>query len=484
MKLIPLLEHAAERLRAGREAARVKGLDAPLTVSGGRLVRTAGTVHLYEFDVPEDSTLAEDIPISILPPGTPEPTEGYVLGCQGGALLVQTFDAIGHAVGSCTIVPDAAGFYETAGRRLEGMAKHPEQYSLGPAERLIPWLEPDHSSEGRSARGSVSSSVLTTAWGEDLATRRATLASLAIELVRANKRLLLISPDHTSSDDVVGVIAKAMRKAGLQVKSLVSRYELPLRAASAGMALAELGFEAQMNHFYARSRNDKAALRGKYERFRELTPLLAYKADKQRDLDEVKLLEWRLLTQLSDLQRNIKEVDQTLAEYERLSLWKRLGMQAAGKNVSSLGDYRAMYEEQTRTALKELDVAKARIEVLRPEAAVPKELRPEFAELKEEIIRLGGTKQIRELLAAEEGTNRQAFIQNKRLVATTAARVASDALFDRVRFDVLLADEAPDIPVPFLLAAAGLVRERIVLSGDQQDVSVWTQGGSLQNVAP
>ncbi|MEK6618982.1 MAG: AAA domain-containing protein, partial [Nitrospirota bacterium] len=96
--------------------------------------------------------------------------------------------------------------------------------------------------------------------------------------------------------------------------------------------------------------------------------------------------------------------------------------------------------------------------------------RPEYNELKEEITRLGGTKKIRELLAAEEGTNRQAFIQNKRVVATTATRVVADPLFGRVRFDVLIADEAPFIPAPFLLAAAGLVRERIVLSGDMRDI--------------
>ena len=49
----------------------------------------------------------------------------------------------------------------------------------------------------------------------------------------------------------------------------------------------------------------------------------------------------------------------------------------------------------------ELDMAKQRIDDLIPEAAVPKELRPEFQELKEDVIqRLGGTKKIREMLAA------------------------------------------------------------------------------------
>jgi len=153
-------------------------------------------------------------------------------------------------------------------------------------------------------------------------------------------------------------------------------------------------------------------------------------------------------------------------------------MQAGGKNVESLKEYRTIYEGQVQDLMAELEVAKQRIDELKPEAAIPKDLRPEYADLKEEIKKLGGTKRIRELLAAEEDTNRQAFLQNKRIVATTAGRVVSDPLFGRVRFDVLVADEAPLIAAPFLLAAAGLVRERIVLSGDPRDVeraAAWDQ---------
>jgi hypothetical protein len=150
---------------------------------------------------------------------------------------------------------------------------------------------------------------------------------------------------------------------------------------------------------------------------------------------------------------------------------KRLAMQALGKNTTSLAEYNAIYEQQIKDLKRELEVAQRRIAELTPEATIPKDLKPEYKELKDEVKRLGGTKKIRELLAAEEGTNRQAFLQNKRLVATTAARVASDPLFAKVRFDVLIADEAPWIPAAYLLAAAGLVRERIVLSGDQRDIA-------------
>ncbi|MCG3775217.1 MAG: hypothetical protein JW395_2048 [Nitrospira sp.] len=199
--------------------------------------------------------------------------------------------------------------------------------------------------------------------------------------------------------------------------------------------------------------------------------MLAYKRQKQKDLDEVRLLEWRLLTQVGDLQAKIKEVNATLAEYENLPLFRRLSLQALGKNVESLHQYLELYESQCAELRGELDVVKVRIDELVPEASVPKDMRPEFDDLKEEIIRLGGTKKIRELLSAEEDTNRQAFIQNRRLVVTTASRVLSDPLFSRVRFDVLIAEEAPWIAAAPLLGAAGLVHDRIVVSGDRRDIA-------------
>lgn len=471
MKLLDLIQHYAQTLAEAQDAAATRGLDTPIHAGGGRKLATAGTLHLYAFDVPAAAPLTEDIPVTIIPPGDQEPTEGFVVGRDDRTVLVQTFDAFGQTVDSASIVPDASAFFGTASKRLADMTVKSDAYTLGPAERLTPWLSPDASRAEQLARGPVATAAFTTLWEEDPAARRTKLAALAIELARHNKRTLLISPSHRRADDLLGTIARSMKAAGLTFKSLLCRYEMPLQAEASGMALPELGFEAQMHQFYAQSRADKAALRRKYERFRELTPLLAYKAQKQRDLDEVKLLEWRLLTQLSDLQRKIKEITTTLAEYESLPIWKRLAMQTTGKNVASLGEYRTIYEGQVQGLLRELEIAKHRIDELSPEAAIPKDLRPEYDDLKEDIKKLGGTKQIREMLAAAEDTNRQAFLQNKRLVATTAARVVADPLFGKMRFDVLIADEAPAIPAAFLLAAAGLVRERIVLSGDPRQVA-------------
>ena len=465
-----LLETWALLLEAEQKRVSGTALDQPITQVAGRLIHTVGTLHLYELTLPHGSSIEHDTPLSIIPPDDMEPTEGIVLGGQGNVVLVQTFDAIGLSCADATVVPDRAGLLATSSTRLRDMLAQPDAYRLGPADRLAPLLEATTGAEKLSGTG-IGSSILTTVWSEELSVRRQRLVMLAIELIRANKRILMVCPNHQAADALVGTIARAMKALGLMYKMWVSRYEMALAQQVEGIGIQELGFEAQMHQFYAKSRADKAALRRKYDRFRELTPVLAYKGQKQKDLDEVRLLEWRLLTQLSDLQAKIKEVSATLTEYENLPLFRRLSLQAVGKNVESLHQYLGLYESQCTDLREELDVAKARIDELVPEAAVPKDMRPEFDELKGEIVRLGGTKKIRELLAAEEDTNRQAFIQNRRLVVTTASRVLSDPLFSRVRFDVLIADEAPWIAAAPLLGAAGLVRERIVISGDRRDIA-------------
>jgi hypothetical protein len=465
-----LLKTWALRLEAEQTQMTGTELDQPIHHVACRLRHTIGTLHLYELTLPHGSSIEHDTPLSIIPPDDMEPTEGIVLGGQGNVVLVQTFDAIGQSWANATVVPDRAGLLATSAKRLRDMLAQPDAYRLGPADRLAPLLEAT-TGAGECFGTGAGSSILTTVWTDELSVRRQRLAVLAIELIRANKRILVVCPDHQAADALVGTIARAMKALGLMYRTWVSRYEMALAQQVEGIGIQELGFEAQMHQFYAKSRADKAALRRKYERFRELTPVLAYKRQRQKDLDEVRLLEWRLLTQVSDLRAKIKEVSATLAEYENLPLLRRLSLQAVGKNVESLHQYLELYESQCAELRGELDIAKARIDELVPEAAVPKDMRPEFDELKEEIVRLGGTKKIRELLAAEEDTNRQAFIQNRRLVVTTASRVLSDPLFSRVRFDVLIADEAPWIAAASLLGAAGLVRERIVISGDRRDIA-------------
>ncbi|MGD9851724.1 MAG: hypothetical protein AB7T38_10675 [Nitrospirales bacterium] len=478
MKLDDLLTHTAANLLVEREMAMSQGLDAPLDIPTATHYRTVGSLHLYQCHLPPERSVLPDVPMTLLPGNDMEPTEGYILGIYEGSLIIQTFDHVGETLSHCTIIPDTSGLLEIGEKRLSDMANKPDTWTLGPAERLVPWLVSHTAPCPSGAREGIPTAVLGTFWDHNRQTRWTKLTTFMVEQVRKNKRILLLAPDHPTIDALTGTVARSLKMAALPYKSLLCRYEIPVLQEHAGISLHELGFEAQMYQFFAKANSNKVALRKKYDRFRELTPILAYKRDKQKDLNEVKLLEWRLLTQLSDWQGKVKQIDKIVADYEAIPIWKRIGLQVAGKNIDTLAEYRMIYQSKITGLMAEVEVAQARIKELIPEATIPKDMRPEYEELKEEIKRLGGTKKIREMLTAGEGTNRQAFAQNKRIMATTPGKILSDPLFRKVPYDILVIEDAPRISSPLILAAAGLIRERIIISGDTGDLQAAPDGST------
>ena len=228
-----LLETWALRLEAEQTRVRDTALDQPIAQVAGRLVHMIGTLHLYEMTLPQGSSIEHDTPLSIIPSDDIEPTEGIVLGGQGNVALVQTFDAIGQSCTEATVVPDRAGLLATSAKRLRDMLAQPDAYRLGPADRLAPLLEAPTGAGERSG-SDAGSSILTTVWANELSVRRQRLAVLAIELIRANKRILVVCPDHQAADALVGTIARAMKAVGLMYKTWVSRYEMALAQQSRG----------------------------------------------------------------------------------------------------------------------------------------------------------------------------------------------------------------------------------------------------------
>jgi len=219
--------------------------------------------------VPAGASLPVDLPVSIVPSDETEPTEGIVLRQTGQAVLVQVTDMLGDPVPSVTLVPDLAGLLSVSAKRLEDMITKVDAYNLGPAERLAPLFQTEEHG-GRNLP--QVSSVLNMVWLADRLLRRQKVAGLAMDLIRAHKRILLLSPDHHESDEVVGIMARAMKAGGLSYQTWVCRYEMSILPESHGIGLQDLGFEAQMHRFYARSHAEKPPSGGNMSGFEKSLP--------------------------------------------------------------------------------------------------------------------------------------------------------------------------------------------------------------------
>jgi hypothetical protein len=189
-----LLQTWALRLEVEEKRVSNTALDQPITHVGARLLDTIGTLHLYQLTLPPGSSMEYDTPLSIIPSDDMEPTEGIMLASQGNVVLVQTFDTIGQSCIDATVIPDRAGFLATSVKRLRDMLAEPDSYRLGPADRLAPFL--DATGAEKLFEAGTGTSTFTTIWADQKSDRRHRLAEIAIELIRANKRMLVVCPDH------------------------------------------------------------------------------------------------------------------------------------------------------------------------------------------------------------------------------------------------------------------------------------------------
>lgn len=230
-----LLDQLAAALERNAAQSVDQGRDQAVALVRGRLLQTIGTLHLYEFFLPPEVRISADLAASLLLGEETEPTEGLVLFQEGERLVLQVFDAIGEVVPHATLVPDSSGLALTISRRLAEMSKAGTSYTLGPAERLLPIIEAGQSGDRATLAAVTPTSVLTPLWQEDEAARRQKVATLVVELIRANKRILLVTPDHQSADLITLVVARVMKAAGLTFKSWLSRYEVATSKETGGI---------------------------------------------------------------------------------------------------------------------------------------------------------------------------------------------------------------------------------------------------------
>ncbi|TKB79701.1 MAG: hypothetical protein E8D45_03445, partial [Nitrospira sp.] len=256
ISMLDVLDHYARSLETQRREVADAGQDAPREVREGRRVTTVGALHLYAFVCAGPHSVQEDVPVSLLLPGHDAPIEGLVLETRDASLLIQTDESMGDAPGAATLVPDRVGLLQTAAQRLTDMARRAEAYHLGTAERLLP-LFAQVQAEERAPRF-VESPAFAAVWDSERTARRARLFTHIADMVRADKRILLLCPSHEAADDLLGALARQLKRLALPYASLLTRYETDVPKPDGSTPLRALGFEAQRHRFFARARADKA----------------------------------------------------------------------------------------------------------------------------------------------------------------------------------------------------------------------------------
>lgn len=220
--LPPLLEEFRTALREEIEAAkRTTSAAAVELVSGRKVGVRAGDVQ-YQFAVESPLNLPDDSPADLMVPGQQGRIEATIVSVSGLTVVVSVPVDLGEFVGRARMQTDLTFLLRTLIGRIEEIGD-----TANPAgDRLLGLTEPvgetmpfEHHPDGpdaktlnpeqREAVGSALGRDLTFVWGPPGTGKTMTLGTLATELHRRDRSVLLVSHTNAAVDQALLHVARA-----------------------------------------------------------------------------------------------------------------------------------------------------------------------------------------------------------------------------------------------------------------------------------
>ena len=432
-------------------------------VTHRRLVASSPTIWVYSCNWDHAIPIAEEVPVTVRMQGPQAPTDGRVVGYDDDTLWLGVRNNLGAVTRPVYVRLDVNSLFLALADRFRDIERNHHSVSNRPVGRLL-------SNDGH-IHNNESSPRIQMVTTPNVAARHEKVKDIVLDGLRKNNRMLLTSAHNRDLDESLVAIVRAMRMEGLSYSTLVTRYPALVLEGKGTTDLRELAFEQQLRTNADGVRSDQATLRSLYHRYQKLVPRVAFAQEKTQDLEEIEVLEDRILDQISTLERKDTDLRIHVETYEDLPLWQRLSMQIGGKNPPTMKKMRSWCAKQLERLQKELGALQPRLSQARQEAYLSPDVWLEYEHIMESFDQRGGLEKVRSLIAQQQGTSDH-FLQRRGLVAATAGCIASHDLFNELSFDTVIVDGFDTVPLPLLIPVACPALENIILVSDQSNSSI------------
>jgi hypothetical protein len=220
--LPPLLGEFRIALREEIEAARRAASSAAVELTSGRLIGEHAGFWQYQFLIESPLNLPDSSPADLIVPGQPGRVEAVVVSISGLTVLVAVPVSLGEFVGRARMQTDLTFLLRTLISQLEEIGQTPNPAG----DRLLGFAKPvgetlpfehqpwsldgkDINEEQREAVGSGLGRNLTFIWGPPGTGKTMTLGTLATELHRRGRSVLLVSHTNVAVDQALLHVARA-----------------------------------------------------------------------------------------------------------------------------------------------------------------------------------------------------------------------------------------------------------------------------------
>jgi len=483
MKIVAVIPSMIKAVEDELDWVKRHRIGRSVLVYNGKLKGRSREKFIYTFETVEEKKLLEDAFVKVTV--RKEEAEGVVLSVEGQFVTVMISRSFGPAIEEAELEEDITALYRKIIQRLNHINDNHNAFHICQSEELFfptgatakgdfnlstakKYYPPLNEAQKQAVETSFRHKA-SFIWGPPGTGKTRTLGIIVAELFERKQRTLVVSHANRAVDVALFNIVKVLRERGVpedDLRTYVTRYSTTLLSEMEGINLKEFSFEEQLATILQAIRERKqelAALLEKYLRLEEsIEQAQRAKVELERHRSESEGLKVRQET----LRKRLVLIEDSIDEYLAASLLKKLLLRLSGQHIGNFEKIKAQVQEEEKRIAEHLRQVDQAIAELTRRNHIPAAELAEFQILKSQTDKLGGVEVLKKVLNEEESIDFSSQLKDKRVVATTLAKLAINEIFKKMRFHTVVIDEASMAPMPLLLVASSVASDRVIVTGD------------------
>jgi putative selenium metabolism hydrolase len=460
----------------------------------GILINERAPDFIYRFELPEGifMSMVEEIEIYVNGKTGPK-LSGEIISIENQFILIKLSSNQGKTIPQLTIGWNLDAISRKLMQRLELVFKNPKQYQLATTDQLfypnsnsntLTWkqslilptrtfiTDPPKEFTANNRQQEVLQSSLnnrvTYVWGPPGTGKTQTLGMIAYNLIRGGKRVLFSSNTNRAVD--IGVLSTMDRykEHGGEFLEEVTRFgQIALQG---GEDFEKVMFSAQVQGLRELKKQNAKQKIELLENFRHLRDKLGpYKIQIER-INSLNHQRTQQQIVLNTILQKLKSLRSQIDNFENVGFIEAFKRKFSGVTKITLEvTYKTLQEKgkELKVLIEKSSDEQASIEKAHDGLA---SWMDEFSKSKKAVDGFGGESALSKRIEAELAVDEEQILWKKKFVGATLAKLVMNDVFWRVRFDVLLIDEASMVNLPYLAVLSALSTERVIIVGDPQQL--------------
>jgi len=313
-------------------------------------------------------------------------------------------------------------------------------------------------------------------WGPPGTGKTSTLGFIAYNLIKNGQRVLFATNTNRAVDVAMQNVVAAYRHFNEPFKGDITRYGPPFLRNDDD--LQAICFQNELQEIREKLKEE---IREEYQLLQEFRALKREVSEHTTYLNEKTKAEAGLAdaeAKLKRLRAEVKRLEQQLAGRKDSGFLSRLVNEFLGTPVQTIEKQVEAKKRGIAEAEAQQTTAAASLEALQAECPIPPETLERYGNLEVAVKKRGGEEKLAAFIKEKLEVDEEPLLAKKKMIGATLAKLITNDVFFKLKYDALVIDEASMVSLPYLVVLATLVEGRVVIVGDPQQLPPIAQSES------